>query len=308
MPSFAILRIAKIKTLGNLAGAATHVARSRPTPNADPSRHNLLLAGDRDAEAGARAILATLPRRPRKNAVLALEVLATASPGFFAQGGDADAWAAASVEWIRATFGAGNMAHATLHLDESGGPHIHAFVIPIDDNPGKRGPASRLNAGRWVDGRDKLSALQDSYAAAVADFGLARGQRGSRAKHTEIRAWYGRMSQIERTAAAKSRAVEIGVAAIEKCEIIGAGTVKGKRALRFSSQLPTARVEELRRGISPAWGAVWAIARRVFTIIDAACEQARETVERADALANYLPATAQRAVAGIRQRIRERAQ
>jgi len=302
---FAILRFAKLKSLGNLAGAAAHVSRSRPTPNADPGGRNLVLAGHSNAEAGARAILATLPSKPRKNAVIALEAVATASPEFFAAGGDIIGWAERTTDWFRETFGADNLAHAVVHLDETT-PHLHVIIVPIDERPRKRGPARQLNAARWIDGREKLQRLQDSYAGAVTGFGLQRGQRGSQARHTEIRQWYGRMSAIEKTAEAKSRAVEIGVAAIENGEIVGAGTVQGKRALQFSAKLPAARLGELRRGISPAWGTVWAIARRVFKMIDAACEQARETVEQADALANYLPAAAQRAVAGMRQRIRIR--
>ena len=178
VPAFAILRIAKLKSLGNLAGAAAHISRSRPTPNADPSRRNFVLAGNPDAEAGARIIIATLPKKPRKNAVLALEIMATASPEFFAAGGDAMAWADRTTEWVRATFGPENLVQAVLHLDEHV-EHIHAVIVPIDATTRKRGPARRLNAARWVDGKEKLAGLQDSYAAAMEGFGLARGQRGS---------------------------------------------------------------------------------------------------------------------------------
>ncbi|MDQ7005512.1 MAG: hypothetical protein Q9N67_11590 [Ghiorsea sp.] len=46
--SIAILRTAKLKTLGNIAGSAAHVSRSRDTPNADPVIDNITLVGSGD--------------------------------------------------------------------------------------------------------------------------------------------------------------------------------------------------------------------------------------------------------------------
>jgi len=69
-----------------------------------------------------------------------------------------------------------------LHTDEAT-PHLRVVWLPIDDAPRKRGPAVRLNAGRWLDGAAKLRGMQDRYAAAMAGLDLERGVRGSRSHH-----------------------------------------------------------------------------------------------------------------------------
>jgi len=48
----------------------------------------------------------------------------------------------------------------------------------------------KLNARRYFGGRDKLSALQDHYAGAMASMGLERGKKGSKAKHQVIQKHY----------------------------------------------------------------------------------------------------------------------
>jgi hypothetical protein len=73
-----------------------------------------------------------------------------------------------------------------LHRDETT-PHLTAFVVPVHPETGK------LNASHWLDGREKLQDLQDSYAEAVATHGLERGIAGSKAKHTTVKQFYGAM-------------------------------------------------------------------------------------------------------------------
>lgn len=50
---FAILRCAKIKTLGNMGASLQHTFRERETPNADPARRidNTVLVGGTDSAA-----------------------------------------------------------------------------------------------------------------------------------------------------------------------------------------------------------------------------------------------------------------
>ena len=78
--SYAILRTEKLKTMGNIAASLSHNYRNRPTPNADPYRtvnneHDLKTAGQ-----VMDGIKNRLPEKTRKNAVLAIEYLITASP------------------------------------------------------------------------------------------------------------------------------------------------------------------------------------------------------------------------------------
>ena len=182
MGAKAILRTAKLKSLGNVAGSASHVMRWRDTPNADPSVANWVLVGSGDIKAD---IEARLPEKRRKNAVLAVEHVLTASPEFFRDKtpDEVMAWARASVASMEEFWGKDNVVSAVLHLDEAT-PHIHLYTVPIDPKTG------RLNARGFIGGRDKLSALQDHYAKDMAVFGLERGVKGSKAKHTRVKEFY----------------------------------------------------------------------------------------------------------------------
>src|SRR6266404_4801208 len=44
-------------------------------------------------------------------------------------------------------------------------------------------------------GRDKLTALQDRYYEVMSPLGLERGERGSRATHTDIKKFYGAITR-----------------------------------------------------------------------------------------------------------------
>ena len=84
-----------------------------------------------------------------------------------------------------------------LHMDEHT-PHIHATVVPIvtgerrkarkKQAEGKRIYRKKANAVRLcaddLQTRERLVAYHDSYAAAMAKYGLQRGVRGSDARHT----------------------------------------------------------------------------------------------------------------------------
>jgi chromosome segregation ATPase len=102
------------------------------------------------------------------------------------------------VKWLRDTFGVDNIVAAELHRDEQT-PHIHATVVPIvtgerrkakekKAEQGKRTYRKRpANAARLcaddVMTRDNLERFQDTYAEAMAKYGLQRGIRGSEARH-----------------------------------------------------------------------------------------------------------------------------
>lgn len=201
---FAIYRHEKIGTLGELAASASHMMRTRPTPNADPARRsqNQVLIGSDDPAADVQRLLPALGERRggrvlrRRNSVLAIEVLLTASPAWWAQASPAQqrAWVRRSVEWIERTYGRANIAHLQLHQDERT-PHLTGFVVPLDPITGA------LNARRWIGGRAACAALQTSYAAAVADLGLRRGVEGSTARHERVRRHYAQIAQPVATVA-----------------------------------------------------------------------------------------------------------
>ncbi len=185
------MRIAKIKSPQQLGRVLAHNLRANrgSAPHADPARRteNRALRGAKwapEAAEAARATLAALPRF-RRDAVQAVEVFMGASPAFFETGTKAAlrAWRDQSVRWLEDTWGRENVLSAVLHDDEKS-PHIQAVVLPIHDG--------RLRASHWLDGPQKLTALQDSYAKAVEPAGLRRGMRGSRSRvrHTDLKTFY----------------------------------------------------------------------------------------------------------------------
>jgi hypothetical protein len=209
-PRFAICRAEKVKDPSALSAMSGHQARTRVTPNADPERANLVLTGTGDPARDALQRIEDAEVRRRKNGVLAIELVLTASPAFFRpdapeRAGTWDeerlqAWAPKALRWAGEWFGRTNVSSAILHLDEAT-PHMHVVVVPIDDTPRQRGPQKRLNAARWLDGREKLARMQDSYASAMADLGLERGIKGRRVSHQKVATMYAQLARDSRAAA-----------------------------------------------------------------------------------------------------------
>jgi cell division protein FtsB len=194
--SYAICRIAKLKTWGNIGGSAAHTYRHEgKAPNADPVRlgRNRTLVGTPDqVVADVRARVDQLAA-PRANAVLCVEHLLTASPDFFKGKSPKQVreWADQNIAWLVGRYGSGNVCHAALHMDEST-PHIVAYVVPE--------VAGKLNARALYGGREKLRALQDDYAAAMRSTGLQRGVEGSRARHRTVKNFYASLDRYEAVA------------------------------------------------------------------------------------------------------------
>lgn len=194
--SFAILRIKKHSNLGTVAGVSAHVHRQRETPNADPSRTH-----KNKTFIGTDSIVADVQKRldaagvtsVRKNGVVAIEHMLAVSPDFFTGGNvneRLDDWIRRSGRWLQERYGKQNLVSFVVHLDEST-PHIHAVVVPLEKKEqGRFAGQERLNARKFCGGRQVLSEMQDSYAAAMAPLGLQRGRPRSKAKHTTIQAFY----------------------------------------------------------------------------------------------------------------------
>ncbi len=191
---YVVLRVAKLKTMGEIGGLGKHNERTRDTPNADGERlqENVRLAGTGDWCADAQRRLDDAPTI-RSNAVLAMEHVMTASREFYQQGTPDEQgarlseWTERSMAWLRETYGDKNVVAAVLHRDEIT-PHIQALVVPIDER-------GRLNAHAYTDGRAMLAKMQDSYAAAVRDLGLERGVKGSVADHQTVKEFYAKIEE-----------------------------------------------------------------------------------------------------------------
>jgi hypothetical protein len=208
MPEFAIHRMQKLKSLAVLRQVAEHNYRLVDTPNADPERqaNNQVLYGTTDVEADVKSKIEAAgldPAKLRKNGVIAVELLYSASPEYFRQDGQGygeydpvrlEEWKTATLAHLQKRWGSERIANAVLHLDEAT-PHIQAVVVPLDTTPRKKGSAIRLNAARWFDGSPKLQQRQDEYHEDVAHLGLERGVRGSKAKHQAVRRAYSEIAE-----------------------------------------------------------------------------------------------------------------
>ncbi len=191
---YAVMRLNKLKSMGQVSSRGAHNERTRDTPNADGERlhTNERLAGSGDWLADVQARLDDAPTI-RKNAVLAYDVVFTASREFFDAGDERarderlSEWRDRTMAWLRDRFGAENVVAAVLHRDELT-PHIQAMVVPIDDH-------GRLNAREYTGGAAKLGALQDGYHAAVEDLGLTRGVKGSVATHQDVKEYYAKIME-----------------------------------------------------------------------------------------------------------------
>jgi hypothetical protein len=186
---YAILRTQKLKSPVAVHRSFKHAMREQDTPNADPAKtpDNTHFGAHSVAEALER-FNARLPDKYRKDAVLCIEYLVTASPAAMASRSRSqqDAYLMDALEWLRARHGAENVVYAGIHRDEIT-PHLYAYVVPRD--------GERLNCRKWLGGSKALSQMQTEFAQVVGQrHELERGIERSRARHVSIREFYSRIS------------------------------------------------------------------------------------------------------------------
>ncbi len=193
------LRIEKIKAEGTLVSRYNHDYRRVEVGNANPSlthQNEILIPTALDENGDPTDYLYTWKKRLhiaqeyggwskiRQNAVLAYDIVTSYSKGFNM---DLEEWKKKNVEWLERTFNQtackdNCVLSVVFHGDESN-YHCHALVIPID-------PAGHLNASYYTDGSAKMRKLQDSYAKAMEEFGLKRGQRRTSLPYQDMRHMY----------------------------------------------------------------------------------------------------------------------
>lgn len=190
---FAIIRALKHKSVSSVARSGAHTFREQPTPNAAPDKtQDNLLSGCKDSKSLLAAMKARLPVSRRRDAVLCIEYLITASPEAFKRhGGFLDETGSGyfndALVWLRKRHGVQNLICSAIHLDEST-PHMIAYVVPIT-------PDGRLSARDFLGGPKVMRELQDSFHAHCGQpQGLLRGIRGSKAHHSDITKFYAALS------------------------------------------------------------------------------------------------------------------
>ncbi len=212
MPNFCIMRIKKLHSDSNVAGALAHHLRTRETDNADPEklRNNWYSGNEYTKDANGRLDKSTnediearrkmkavalakyrrnLPEKIRKNAVRSVEFMMTVSPEVMSRKDfNSVKYLNDCAEWVRQKFGKDNVFFVAHHRDKTT-PHISILITPKGEN-------GKLNARKFFGGREKLSELQTSFYEEVGKaYGLERGIRGSKAKHKTIKTWYAEQNQ-----------------------------------------------------------------------------------------------------------------
>jgi len=188
---YAIIRMQKLKAAVAVRRSMQHAFREQDTPNADPAklRDNTVIGAANSREALQR-FSELLPDKVRKNAVLAVEYLVTASPEAMRSKSqrEQDDYFRDALKWLEAKHGKENVIHAGIHRDETT-PHLYAYVVPLDGR-------GHLNCRAFYGEKDALSKMQTDFADKVGKVhGLERGLEGSRARHTEIRRYYAKVTE-----------------------------------------------------------------------------------------------------------------
>jgi hypothetical protein len=191
---YAIIRQEKVKSFGQLKARSEHNTRKQKgglehTSGRDDQWH--LLLGKEDAlEAWKERAEAVGfdPSKMRKNAVPAVEFLATASADWWAVATPemkAD-WQAKSLAFIAEKMGGEeNILQAVLHMDETT-PHLQVLTAPFIEKEMKargRGSAGKpprkawaLSATDYIGGhRSEMEQMQTDYAKSVETLGMRRG-------------------------------------------------------------------------------------------------------------------------------------
>ena len=202
--AYAIMRAKKLANMGSVAASMQHCYRERETHNADQERtpDNQHLGAKSTDEAMGK-LRALLPEKRRKDAVLAVEYVISASPEWFAKSTPEQekAFFQQSLQWLADKYGADRIVTASIHRDETT-PHLSAFVVPLTQD-------KRLSAKEFIGSRDKMRADQTTYAACVVDLGLERGIEGSKATHQTIQQHYAAVERgVQPLVAITPKAVE----------------------------------------------------------------------------------------------------
>jgi len=175
--AFAILRMEKIKSAGSFKRALEHNTRERVPSNADPERLQFNKYEGGTADEIFKKFEEKMPGKVRKNAVLAVELVMTASHDFRGNWTD---YLKDCQTWAEKIFGKENILSVAHHLDEKT-PHLQILLMPLKDG--------KLNAKAFIGGsRDRMAELQDDFYKSAGFFaGLSRGKPAAetRARHTQ---------------------------------------------------------------------------------------------------------------------------
>ena len=209
--SYTVLHLEKAK--GNDSGMSAHIERTVHPKNADASRSHLNKEmivypeeiKNRTSSIQYRLDNANLKRKIGTNQVRAIRIMLSGTNETMKaieKNKQLDNWCTDNLDWLKETFGEENLVSAVLHMDEKT-PHIHATIVPIvsgerrkakkENNPQnyrKKSPNGNRLCADDVMARNRLKHYQNTYASAMAKYGLRRGIEGSEAKHISTAEYY----------------------------------------------------------------------------------------------------------------------
>ena len=189
---YAILRFQKRKA-GGVAACERHNERKKEAYKSNPdidmerskNNYHLIAPPKYTYKKEINRMVAEAGCRTRKDSVMMVETLITASPEFMNQlpPEEQKAYFQTALDFISERVGKQNILSAVVHMDERT-PHMHLCFVPLTRD-------KRLSAKEIMDGRDKLVEWQDKFHDHMAaQFpGLDRGQAAAVTKRKHIPTW-----------------------------------------------------------------------------------------------------------------------
>ncbi len=251
-----IIRVQKVKSTA-VGAMQRHIDRQfgrYSNEDIDPERsylnEELIPHGEYAQEIHARIEKFKKPvRKVRKDAVVLVEGVATASPEFFAakDAEEVRAFFGDVFEFVKAEAGEQNMVHFTVHMDEST-PHAHFGFTPIKDGS--------LSWKKFFDGKYGLRAFQDRFWEQVGrKWGLERGEKAAETsrKHRDT-------AQMKRDNQRELREIEFGITRMQIERL--------KRSLQTKTALiekQRAQIDELKRELDKVTFAMRELRRTAAT-------------------------------------------
>ncbi len=212
--NYAICRVGKLKSASKIRSVGNHNQRKMDVPNADPDRpQGRIYGSEKNLDQLVHERLEKTDCKTRKDSVLAMEIMLSASPSYFRpknplkwgtfEKEKLKSWVNTARDFLKEKYG-DNLVAVDLHLDERT-PHIHAIITPIEKKQRKkRGKdeyyEQNVLSAKTMFGKYQLRQLQTDYAKAVEPLGLVRGSPKSKSKHQTLKQYYGKLENILRQA------------------------------------------------------------------------------------------------------------
>ncbi len=266
---YAILRFAK-KKMGGVTAAYAHNERKKDAYKSNPDidvgrgqeNYHLVLP-KQTYRREVRRMIAAAGCRTRKDSVVMVETLITASPEFMGALPQAEQreFFQRAFRFMQSKIGRGNIISAVVHMDERT-PHMHLSFCPIT-------PDKKLSAKVILGNQAQLSRWQSDYHAAMSKRWpeLERGISSMDTERKHIPLW------LFKTAERLDKRFEEVQAALSDISAFNAGKKRDRALTLLARWLPdaerfTAQIKKVDSHVKSLEQAVVAAENRATTIHD----------------------------------------